>query len=233
MSGDYFLATHEGSTLVRISSAIFVRDLTHPSSNNGEIDGMSFFSELSRKLGFTSVSEESEELEDGNLLEEEEEEEEEGDAERTTAHIKNTFRSLKQDERAIDEETNEQDEPLQHGNVRRGNIIHDERMEARSRQNRVESSQETYMHCERIVRVRQIEECREIIRFLLQGESVLLNLENIDPKDCGRVVDLLSGAAFALQGRMIKVAHLSYLLAPKTVEIVETDQYAASRTQYR
>lgn len=29
----------------------------------------------------------------------------------------------------------------------------------------------------------------------------MLNLENIDPKDCGRVVDLLSGAAFALQGQ--------------------------------
>ncbi|MFR5788755.1 MAG: cell division protein SepF [Christensenellales bacterium] len=51
-----------------------------------------------------------------------------------------------------------------------------------------------------MVNVRQIEECREIIKYLLRGESVLLNLENIDPKDCGRVVDLLSGAAFALPG---------------------------------
>ena len=56
---------------------------------------------------------------------------------------------------------------------------------------------------------------------LLRGESVLLNLENVDPKDCGRIVDLLSGAAFALQGRMIKVAHLAYLLAPQSVEVIE------------
>ena len=44
---------------------------------------------------------------------------------------------------------------------------------------------------------------------------------------------LLSGAAFALQGRMIKVAHLSYLLAPENVEIIEEDIYAANRARYR
>ena len=81
--------------------------------------------------------------------------------------------------------------------------------------------------------INSIEECRAIIQYLLRGESVLLNLENIDPKDCGRVVDLLSGAAFALQGRMIKVAHLSYLLAPENVEIIEEDIYAAAQPRYR
>ena len=48
------------------------------------------------------------------------------------------------------------------------------------------------------------------------------------------MVDLLSGAAFALSGRMIKVAHLSYLLAPENVEIIEEDLYAANRgVRYR
>ena len=110
---------------------------------------------------------------------------------------------------------------------RRGNVIHDARMDPRAAQ------EPQYTHCERIVNVRQIEESREIIKYLLRGESILLNLENIDPKDCGRVVDLLSGAAFALQGRMIKVAHLSYLLAPENVEIIEEDIYAANRARYR
>ena len=106
-------------------------------------------------------------------------------------------------------------------------MIHDARMDARTAQ------EMQYTHCERIVNVRQIEECREIIKYLLRGESILLNLENIDPKDCGRVVDLLSGAAFALQGRMIKVAHLSYLLAPENVEIIEEDVYTAGHARYR
>lgn len=185
---------------------------------------MSFFSELSRKLGFTSDIDdrEEEELEDDDLPEDEEEYEEDEEEERGASRFPNPFRSRQPKERVAEEA----ETPIPSRNTRRGNVIHDARLENRSSQN-VEPS--PYTHCERIVNVRQIEECREIIRYLLQGESILLNLENIDPKDCGRVVDLLSGAAFALQGRMIKVAHLSYLLAPENVEIVETDLYASGR----
>ena len=125
------------------------------------------------------------------------------------------------------DEDEEENEPQGRRQSRHSNVIHDSRMDPRAAQ------EAQYTHCERIVNVRQIEECREIIKYLLRGESVLLNLENIDPKDCGRVVDLLSGAAFALQGRMLKVAHLSYLLAPENVEVIEEDVYAASRMRYR
>lgn len=125
------------------------------------------------------------------------------------------------------DEDEEEDQPQVRRQSRHSNVIHDSRMDPRAAQ------EAQYTHCERIVNVRQIEECREIIKYLLRGESVLLNLENIDPKDCGRVVDLLSGAAFALQGRMLKVAHLSYLLAPENVEVIEEDVYAASRMRYR
>ncbi len=186
---------------------------------------MSFLTELTRKLGFTAADEQAEELEEGEYAEEEEEEEVAD--ERPSFRIPNPFRSRAQESYPQGEEDVEPDAPAQPRTSRRGNVIHDSRMEARAQ------AAAAYTHRERIVNVRQIEECREIINYLLQGESVLLNLENIDPKDCGRVVDLLSGAAFALQGRMLKVAHLSYLLAPENVEIVESDAYAAGRARYR
>ena len=169
---------------------------------------MNFLSSLSRKLGFTGGDEDErdEELEENELEDEEEEDEEEEPA--------------PQPRRPEPQSQNR-------ASSRRGNVIHDARMDPRAAQ------EPQYTHCERIVNVRQIEESREIIKYLLRGESILLNLENIDPKDCGRVVDLLSGAAFALQGRMIKVAHLSYLLAPENVEIIEEDIYAANRARYR
>ena len=193
---------------------------------------MSFLSSLSRKLGFTGGDEDErdEELEENELEDEEEEEEEE-----SSFSFRFPFgggRRAKQQNVVYEEEEEEQPAPsrreVQAGHSsRRGNVIHDVRMDARAAQ------EVQYTHCERIVNVRQIEECREIIKHLLHGESVLLNLENIDPKDCGRVVDLLSGAAFALQGRMIKVAHLSYLLAPESVEIIEEDAYASGHARYR
>lgn len=194
---------------------------------------MSFLSSLSRKLGFTGGDEDErdEELEENELEDEEEEEEEE-----TAFSFKFPFGGARRNrQQNVVYEEDEEEEPAvqprreaQSGySSRRGNVIHDARMDARAAQ------EAQYTHCERIVNVRQIEECREIIKHLLHGESVLLNLENIDPKDCGRVVDLLSGAAFALQGRMIKVAHLSYLLAPENVEIIEEDVYAAGHARYR
>lgn len=200
---------------------------------------MSFFKTLSEKLGF--IADESDddrsddELEDGEIQDEEDEDEEE-EARPSRFSLNNPFGKSKKQaastrRRAPVEEDNEDeeedDEPQVRRQSRHSNVIHDSRMDPRAAQ------EAQYTHCERIVNVRQIEECREIIKYLLRGESVLLNLENIDPKDCGRVVDLLSGAAFALQGRMLKVAHLSYLLAPENVEVIEEDVYAASRMRYR
>lgn len=199
---------------------------------------MNFLSSLSRKLGFTGGDEEyrSEEL-DENELEDEEEEEEDDEEEASGFSFRfpfgNSLRNKSTRSAAVQDEEEEEEVPVQTRpaaasarSSRRGNVIHDSRMDSRN------AHELQYTHCERIVNVRAIEECREIIKYLLHGESVMLNLENIDPKDCGRVVDLLSGAAFALQGRMIKVAHLSYLLAPENVKIIEEDVYAANRVRY-
>ena len=197
---------------------------------------MNFLSSLSRKLGFTGGDEDErdEELEENELEDEEEEDdEEEGSGFSFRFPFGSSMRN-KQQPTYEDEEEEPAPQPRRtetqsqsRASSRRGNVIHDARMDPRAAQ------EPQYTHCERIVNVRQIEESREIIKYLLRGESILLNLENIDPKDCGRVVDLLSGAAFALQGRMIKVAHLSYLLAPENVEIIEEDIYAANRARYR
>jgi len=197
---------------------------------------MSFLSSLSRKLGFTGSDEDerSEELEE-NEFEDDEEEYEDDEEDEPRFGFRFPFGGMQKNRSAAyEEEEDEEDEqpapsPRREApsvrSLRRGNVIHDSRMDTRTQESQ-------YTHCERIANVRQIEECREIIKYLLQGESILLNLENIDPKDCGRVVDLLSGAAFALQGRMIKIAHLSYLLAPANVEIIEEDLYASSRAHY-
>ena len=208
---------------------------------------MSFFKTLSEKLGFTaeeSDERDEDELEDGEIQEEDYDDDEEEETRSSFRFsLNNPFSKNKKQaassssrrnntgRRAVEEEEDEEEDEEEprpaRSSGRRSNVIHDSRMDPRAAQ------EVQYTHCERIVNVRQIEECREIIKYLLRGESVLLNLENIDPKDCGRVVDLLSGAAFALQGRMLKVAHLSYLLAPENVEVIEEDVYAASRMRYR
>lgn len=188
---------------------------------------MGMFDTIVRKLGFSQLDEDEREEEEEEDDVQDGEDEEEDDGHRSHAsRWTNPFARGRETRFQQEEEPEEDEEPPR--SSRRGNVIHDARMDARGAQ------EAQYTHCERIVSVRRIEECREIIKCLLSGESVLLNLENIDPKDCGRVVDLLSGAAFALHGRMIKVAHLSYLLAPENVEVIEEDIYGGlGQPRYR
>ena len=191
---------------------------------------MGFFDNLSRKLGFIDADDDREDELDEDEIEEDDEEEEEGGKFRLP--LNNPFKGRNRQRAESQQEPDEDEEPEPQPRARKAasNVIRDARMEARSEGR---AAQETeYAHVERIINVRQIEECGEIIQYLLHGDSVLLNLENVEPKDCGRVVDLLSGAAFALSGRMIKVAHLSYLLAPEHVLIVEEDSFRAGGMGY-
>lgn len=184
----------------------------------GFLDGARNFIE---KLGYFGDAEEDQDEEE---LEEEEPEEaaEEDDDDASDAflgRILNPFTGRGRRRTVQAREADEEDmrpSPVREARPAvRDNVIRDERLTGRTQ------AQGSERHTEHVICVRQIEECREIIKCLLRGESVLLNLENVDPKDCGRIVDLLSGAAFALQGRMIKVAHLAYLLAPQSVEVIE------------
>ena len=197
---------------------------------------MGLLDTFSKKFGFTTEEDDENEMEIDEEEADEEEDDEEEEEEESVFSFRfpsNPFRRAAQQaaparKRSYAQESEEEEEPVVTRSKKavKNNIIHDPRMTG-------QNMEPAYKHCERIVSVRQIEECREIIKCLLRGESVLLNLENADPKDCGRVVDLLSGAAFALQGRMIKVAHLSYLLAPESVEVIEGEIYQNPQVRYR
>ena len=192
---------------------------------------MNFLNGFLKKFGFVSEADDENETEpDDQEIADDEEEGEEDDSGFSFRIPRNPF-SRKNQQTASGRASARRDEPEDDGDEpprasRSGNVIHDPRMSGNT-------SESQYVHCERVVSVRQINECRAIIKCLLRGESVLLNLENIDPKDCGRVVDMLSGAAFALQGHMLKVAHLSYLLAPENVEVVQGGIYPSDQAQYR
>lgn len=189
---------------------------------------MGFLDTFSKKFGFTADEEENVMDEEENEIDEDDDEDGEEDVPFSFRFPSNLFKrkTSGRGRGRFDDEEDDDEDTDDRRYSKRNNIIHDPRMSAHGDEVR-------YTHCERIIYVRQIEECREIIRFLLRGESILLNLESVDPKDCGRVVDLLSGAAFALQGRMVKIAHLSYLLAPENVEVVKENHRADQHARYR
>jgi len=77
-------------------------------------------------------------------------------------------------------------------------------------------------HSEIIVCVRTLDDCQEIINALLDGKSVFINMEPADDMLAQRVIDILGGASFALRGTMTKISHRAYLVAPYTVDVVNS-----------
>ena len=187
-------------------------------------------------LGFTGGEEDAMNNEERyeNDPEEEEDDEEEEDEEEERGGFGLKFklpifgrknRQEDSEEEEADEEEDEQEEATSHASSQkkqqfRNSRVIDYNKKTREKKNADDSADAAEKHCEHIVIVRQLGDSRSIITHLHNGDSVILNLENIDPKDCGRVIDLLSGAAFALGGNIIKVSRLTYLLAPGSVKVV-------------
>ena len=54
---------------------------------------------------------------------------------------------------------------------------------------------------------------------LRRKKAVILNMENVDKSLTRRVVDFLSGAVYALDGRVKKVAQSTYLFCPHNMDV--------------
>ena len=55
---------------------------------------------------------------------------------------------------------------------------------------------------------------------LRNKKAVIVNMENVDKAMARRVVDFLSGCAYALDGKVKKVAQSTYLFCPHNMDVV-------------
>ena len=71
-----------------------------------------------------------------------------------------------------------------------------------------------------LVKPERYENVSEVADHLRDKHAVLLNLESTDKNIARRLVDFLSGCAYALDGKIKKVAASAYLITPFNVDIV-------------
>jgi cell division inhibitor SepF len=71
-----------------------------------------------------------------------------------------------------------------------------------------------------VVKPERFDQVTEIADRLRDKQSVVLNLESTNKDVARRLVDFLSGCAFALDGNIQKVAISTYLLTPYNVEVL-------------
>lgn len=63
-------------------------------------------------------------------------------------------------------------------------------------------------------------EAREVAEALKQKKPIIVNVRKTDKDLARRIVDFLSGIAYAIDGHMTKITDSIYIFAPATVEIV-------------
>ena len=71
-----------------------------------------------------------------------------------------------------------------------------------------------------VVSIERFDEVKEVVDHLRNKKPVVVNLEKLDKDISRRVIDIISGASYALQGSTQKVAKGIFLVAPYNVDIM-------------
>ncbi len=71
----------------------------------------------------------------------------------------------------------------------------------------------------KIVNPKSYQDAQDIAGYLLGGNTVLLNIENMAREQAIRLLDYLSGVTFAVSGVMTKVGKTTIVVAPKNVDV--------------
>ena len=71
----------------------------------------------------------------------------------------------------------------------------------------------------KVVRPEHFEDVSTIADHLLNGRTVVLNLENTNKETSRRLIDFLTGVAYSIDGSIKKVATNAYVITPSNVNV--------------
>lgn len=80
----------------------------------------------------------------------------------------------------------------------------------------------------KIVNPKGYGDAAEIADFLMNGNTVLLNIENLTRENAVRLLDYLSGAVHVVGGMMTKVGKTTIVVAPKNVDVSSIEAIVGS-----
>lgn len=72
-----------------------------------------------------------------------------------------------------------------------------------------------------IMQPSDIEAAQQACNHIRAGKTVICNIEKVDPKVAQRVIDFITGAAFALDGKVMPVSSVIFVVAPRNTALVE------------
>ncbi|NLJ69865.1 MAG: cell division protein SepF [Clostridiaceae bacterium] len=92
----------------------------------------------------------------------------------------------------------------------------------------VDLNQKSYQQQIVIMEPSNIESAQQVCDDVRLGKTVICNIEKIDPKIAQRVIDFITGAAYALRGNVMPISALIFVVAPGTTSITNNDSLRES-----
>lgn len=68
---------------------------------------------------------------------------------------------------------------------------------------------------------KSFDEAGELVSFLEQGRSLIMSLEEIPSDTARRLLDFMSGIAYALNGKITPVSAKTYFITPENVDLLD------------
>ncbi len=118
-----------------------------------------------------------------------------------------------------DEDEDYDDDDLEETPRGREAPAEDRRLRAEDRRNKVVNIHATTQLKVVLVKPERFENASEIADHLKEKRTVVINLESTNKDIARRLVDFLSGVAYAGEGKIKKVAAHTYIITPYHVEI--------------
>lgn len=72
-----------------------------------------------------------------------------------------------------------------------------------------------------IMQPADIESAQQACDHIRSGKTVICNIEKVDPKVAQRVIDFITGAAYALDGKVMPVSSVIFVVAPRQTALIE------------
>lgn len=74
-----------------------------------------------------------------------------------------------------------------------------------------------------IMKPSAFEDSQDICDMLLSGRAVIVNLEGFDADDAQRIMDFISGAVYAISGKLKPISRYIFIFSPDNVDISGED----------
>ena len=72
-----------------------------------------------------------------------------------------------------------------------------------------------------IMQPSDIESAQQACDHIRSGKTVICNIEKVDPKVAQRVIDFITGSAYAVDGKVMPVSSVIFVVAPRNTALIE------------